>query len=151
MRDGIRRVQATLSERPEAFSMLVFHVELLDVFTSPPVDVFLVGDPTVCNDHPLYGEALIPKGPSLLPRDRDFPIGRHDFMGIDTTPEAATVIDAVSVALRDAWLTCPCPALSHVEVLAGWLDFGDSSDDPVRGTLLDFATGAMREVELPDD
>lgn len=148
IRTGFTRVRAALLETPTAFTTLVFHVEFVDAFEKPGIEVWFAGEPSVCKDHPLLGEPLIADGPSLLPADRAFPIGRRDLCGVDTTAEAATVVDAVSLVLRETWLEEPCSALAHVRVFAGWLDFYESLDDPIRGELLEFATGAKRMVEL---
>lgn len=148
IRTGFTRVRAALLEAPKAFTTLVFHVEFIDAFEKPGIEVWFAGEPSICRDHPLIGEPLIADGPSLLPADRAFPIGCPDLCGADTTAEAATVVDAVSLVLRETWLEEPCSALAHVGVFAGWLDFDESLDEPVRGELLDFNTGTKRVIEL---
>jgi hypothetical protein len=148
---GLAHVQEVLCEQPAAFSTLLFHVDFVDAYERPFVEVFFQGDPDVCRNHPLYGETLLAQRPRLLPADREYPVEFRYMAGVDTPDACAfvdTIVNVLAEALREEWQALPCPALAHVEVLAGWIDF---CAQPPAGRVLDFATGAMREVELPDD
>ena len=145
------RVRAALLECPEAFHTVLFRVDPTAAFMSAGIEVIFYGDPDVVDHHPEDSKPLAPNAPSLLPADRDFPIGRHDLCGLNTTGEFQEVVDTVSSVLQELWNAEADDALAEVEFFAGWTDWEPGAlEGRDHGDLLDLRTGETRFMLLGD-
>lgn len=50
----------------------------------------------------------------FLDADRDYPLGRHDLFGLDTTPDYQLVVDEIGLFFAEIWnansLSLQCPS-----------------------------------------
>ncbi len=117
---------------------VVFDVRGEYAFESLGTEVLLFGENGLLDPCPLKGRKLLcGKTPLLDPRD-EFPLGRADILGVDTTGDLEVVGRVVSERLRELWNLADRNSRDRYRVYAGRMDWEDQGDDRVGGWLLDF-------------
>ena len=119
---------------------VVFDVRGEYAFESLGTKVLLFGENGLLDPCPLQARKLLSGNTPLLdPRD-EFPVGRVDIFGVDTTADLEVVGRVVSEQLHDLWNLAGSSTTAPYSVYAGRIDWEDENHDRVGGWVLDFET-----------
>jgi hypothetical protein len=139
-------VVSQLRERPEVV-YLVFDISAELAFSEVPINVCTYDGDRREYNCPVHALDLLPGVPLLDPRD-DYPLGRVDWLGFDTTPDLELVQQAIARRLQALWALLP-EDIARLQPYAGRVLTGEDRERSP-SLLLNLRTGEIEAVELFD-
>jgi hypothetical protein len=141
-------VVSQLRERPEVV-YLIFNISAEFAFAKVPITVCTYDGDRREYDCPVHvlDLLLLPGVPLLDPRD-DYPLGRADWIGFDTTPDLELVQQAIARRLQALWAMLP-EDIARLQPYAGGV-LPDEEREGLPNMLLNLRTGEIEAVELFD-
>ncbi|WAS94160.1 hypothetical protein [Nannocystis punicea] len=118
----LHAIATALRALPEV-ALVVFDVQAEYAFSSFPVEVFTFDAHGTDYECSLDGRRLLAGRTLLDPRD-DYPLGRIDWFGADTTSDLELVERMIVEELRAQW-----PKLTGVRACAGRVEWKDDGPD----------------------
>jgi hypothetical protein len=138
--EELRRIVAAV-ETDEHVGYLLLDINPCFAFGTFPVTAWTFDRDGAERDGAMHGVHLLPTE-YLLDPTADYPLGRPDWLGVDTMPDVALVERVMLKELRTAWLRVigsPC----RFTALAGvWIADDDGATQP--SAMMDLWTGESR-------